>query len=64
MLRPEEWDVLTSTIASADYEDSWEALYRTTAFFKKPSIDVADDLGYVYLYDLDKLVSNYIEKIR
>jgi aminoglycoside 6-adenylyltransferase len=58
------WDEFASTYVGQDINENWDALFKTTALFRKIAIEVADALKYSYPYDLDKRVTNYLQNIR
>ena len=64
LLNADRWNELTKTFAGADIEENWDALLKTIEFFRRIAVKVADDLGYEYLHELDKKVSNYLARIR
>ena len=45
---------LASTYVGADIEESWDALFRTTALFRRVANEVGDALGYAYPEDVDE----------
>ncbi len=51
-------------LAAVSTEDTWEALFRTAALFRKAATRVAESLGYAYPLDLDQSVSAYWRTIR
>lgn len=55
---------LASTFVGTDVEDNWDALFRTTALFRRVATEVGDALGYAYPEDVDEGVSAYLEGIR
>jgi aminoglycoside 6-adenylyltransferase len=55
---------LAATYVGGEISDLWEALFRTTALFRKTAIKVGEGLGYTYLHDLDKRVTIYLETVR
>jgi aminoglycoside 6-adenylyltransferase len=64
MLSKDKQTELKNIFSGADIQQNWKALSDTIAFFRRISIAVAHELGYVYPRELDKKVSNYIEKIK
>ena len=63
-LPPEIWEAREGTYAGAEIVDSWEALFRTMALFRRVATDVAEDLGYAYPRELDRRVVEYVGKIK
>jgi len=64
ILDPETYDELVATCVGGGIGALWEALFRTTALFRKTAIRVGKGLGYAYLHDLDQRVSVYLETVR
>ncbi len=63
-LHKSELNELRGIFSGADVEENWQALFNTIKFFRKIAVAVAHNLGYKYLYELDKDVFEYIKKIR
>lgn len=63
-LKPDIWAEVEATFAGADIEENWEALFRTTALFRRIASAVAADLGYVYPRDLDRRVTTYLLSVK
>jgi aminoglycoside 6-adenylyltransferase len=63
LLRKTEWAELKGIFSGVDIEQNWQALFNTIKFFRKISIEVATNLGYKYLYELDENVSQYLKSI-
>jgi len=55
---------LAATCVGGESSELWEALFRTTALFRKAAIKVGKELGYAYLPDLDKRVTVYLQTVR
>lgn len=55
---------LGSTYVGTDVEESWDALFRTTALLRRVATEVGDALGYAYPEDVDEGVSAYLEGVR
>jgi aminoglycoside 6-adenylyltransferase len=55
---------LLATYAGADVEDNWEALFRTTALFRRVAREVGDALGYEYPQAVDDGVTEHLEAVR
>ncbi len=60
LLSEDEQDEAKSIFAGADLRDNWQALSNTIIFFRKIAVAVANDLGYEYPEELDRIVSAYI----
>jgi aminoglycoside 6-adenylyltransferase len=58
-LPPGIWAELETTFAGANVEQNWEALFRMIALFRRVAQDVAGHLGYAYLDDLDRRVTEH-----
>jgi len=57
------WGELASTYVGANVDENWDALFQTTALFRRSAIEVSDDLGYRYPYELEERVSSYLHSI-
>ncbi len=55
---------LASTYVGTGVEDNWDALFRTTALFRRVATEVGDALGYTYLEDVHEGVSAHLEGVR
>jgi aminoglycoside 6-adenylyltransferase len=64
LLPPDLWSELTSTYASLEVEETWAALDRVIALFRKVALHVGNVLGYTYPQQVDEQVSSYLEAIR
>lgn len=58
------WFGVETTFAGPRIEENWDALFSTTELFRRVALDVADNLEYRYLHDLDEDVTDYLAKIR
>ena len=58
------WGEFASTYVGEDIDKNWDALFKTTALFRRIALEVGDALGYRYPYDLDERVSSYLQSIR
>jgi aminoglycoside 6-adenylyltransferase len=58
------WDEFASTFVGAEIDENWNALFKTTALFRRVAIEVGDALGYRYPFDLDEHVTSYLQRIR
>jgi len=63
-LPPDIWSQLESTYVGAGIEENWEALFRTLALFRRVAVEVAEQLGYAYPYDMDRLVVAYAQEVK
>ena len=55
---------LASTYVGTDIEENWDALFRTTALFRRVATEVGDALGYAYPLEVDKAVTAHLEGVR
>ncbi len=55
---------LASTYVGTGLEENWDALFRTTALFRRVATEVGDALGYAYSKKVDEGVSAYLEGVR
>lgn len=60
----EIWSQLEDSFAGADIDDNWESLYRTIALFRRVAVEVAENLGYIYPYDLDRRVTAFVRAMQ
>jgi aminoglycoside 6-adenylyltransferase len=63
-LEPEDWEMLLSTYAAADYDQHWEALAHMCSLFRKISQNVANHYDFPYPYDWDKKVTAHNAHVR
>src|SRR5438309_2402701 len=54
------WGELASTYVGANVDENWDALFQTTALFRRSAIEVSDALGYRYPYELEERVTSYL----
>jgi aminoglycoside 6-adenylyltransferase len=64
VLPPDTWAELAATYVGLGIEENWEALFATTALFRRVASEVAAALGYAYPSDLDARVTAYLEEVR
>ena len=64
LLPPDIWSEFATTYVSLDVEETWAALDRVIALFRKVALDVGSALGYTYPQQVDDQVSAYLEAIR
>jgi aminoglycoside 6-adenylyltransferase len=55
---------LHATYVGSGVDDNWEALFRTTALFRRVATEVADALGYRYPLEADEAVTAQLEAVR
>jgi aminoglycoside 6-adenylyltransferase len=64
LLDAETADELAATYVGSGLEENWEALFATTALFRRVAKDVAAGLGLVYREELDDKATSYLEALR
>jgi aminoglycoside 6-adenylyltransferase len=64
ILEPELWDLLLNTYASANYEQTWEALETMCRLFRITATAVADHFGFEYPIGYDERVSAHLQHVR
>jgi aminoglycoside 6-adenylyltransferase len=64
LLDHETWSALADTYTGPDLDENWQALFKTTALFRRIAGEVADRLGYSYPDDLDQRVTAYLQAVR
>ena len=63
-LSPEVWSDLEATYVGAGIEENWVALFKTLDVFRRVAIEVGERLGYQYPCELDRSVTEYMQKVR
>ena len=63
-LEPELWEQLLKTYADADYDHTWEALFRMGELFRKLAMPVGDHFGFEYPLGDDQRVSAHLRHVR
>lgn len=63
-LSPVIWSEIESTFIGTNIEENWQALFATTALFRRVASAVARDLGYTYPLELDRRMLRYLQRIR
>ncbi|MBO0777995.1 MAG: aminoglycoside 6-adenylyltransferase [Ktedonobacteraceae bacterium] len=64
LLPAEIWSAFASTYVSLDSEETWKALDRLIALFRRVALAVGSALGYPYPQQVDDQVSAYLQAIR
>jgi aminoglycoside 6-adenylyltransferase len=64
LLDPETAAELAATYVGSGIEENWEALFATTALFRRVAGDVADALALSYPQELDDRASGYLAAVR
>lgn len=57
-------DELAATYVGADPDENWDALFKTTALFRRVAGEVGEALGYPYPHDVDAAVTAHLEAVR
>lgn len=63
-LPPDVAAELAATYVDADPSANWDALFRTTALFRRVAVEVGDALGYPYPHDVDAAMTTHLEAVR
>jgi aminoglycoside 6-adenylyltransferase len=63
-LDTETWAEIEKTFAGFKLEETWDALFATSALFRRLSIAIANELNFYYPYQLDAGITTYLEKIK
>ena len=64
LLPGELWPELAATYVGVDTEESWDALARTAALFRRVATEVGDALGYAYPERLDAGIAGFVADVR
>jgi aminoglycoside 6-adenylyltransferase len=64
VLDAETYDELVNTYVGGNIGELWDALFRTTALFRRTATNLGSALGYEYLHDLDRRVTIYLRTVR
>jgi aminoglycoside 6-adenylyltransferase len=63
-LEPEIWDLLMQTYADAEYDHTWEALFKMGELFRILALAVADHFGFEYLHVDDRRVTAHLRHVQ
>lgn len=63
-MEPSEWNLFKDTYVDADYHRIWSSLFDMGMLFRAAATKVAVQLGYQYPMNEDKLVSEFILRIK
>ena len=63
-LPSEIWSQLEASYAGADFEENWEALFRTMALFRRVAMEVGEAMGFAYPLELDERVTAFVQNMR
>lgn len=64
LLPSKTWSEFAHTYVGENIDENWDALFKTTALFRRVALEVGDALGYTYPYDLDNRVTSYLQSIK
>jgi aminoglycoside 6-adenylyltransferase len=64
LLPADVWDELAATYGGVGPDDCWEALFGTTALFRRVATEVGDALGHPYPAHVDAEITAYLEEAR
>ena len=63
-LRPDLWSELRRTYVGPELDENWDALFRTTALFRRVATEVGDDLGFAYPQDVDDGITAQLKAVQ
>jgi aminoglycoside 6-adenylyltransferase len=63
-LEPELWDLLLNTYSSAEYDETWGALFAMCSLFSLVATVVAEHLGFDYTLQMDRRVQTHLHHVR
>jgi aminoglycoside 6-adenylyltransferase len=64
LLPADIWSELASTFVGTGIEDNWNALFRTTALFRRVATEVGLALGYAYPQRVDDALTAHLGRVR
>lgn len=64
LLPADIWTEFASTYVGTDIDENWNALFRTTALFRRVACEVGDALGYAYPQAADDGVTAHLLGVR
>lgn len=64
LLPAELWSEFVRTYVGPGLEENWEALFRTTALFRRVAIEVGEELGHSYPQHVDERMTAYLHAVR
>lgn len=62
-LEPELWSLLLATYSSADYTQTWDALFAMCALFRRLAIPLAGHYTFAYPFDDDRRVFTHLQHV-
>jgi aminoglycoside 6-adenylyltransferase len=63
-LPPEIWGAYGKTYTSADYQETWEALFEACRLTRRIGQELAQGLGYTYPLEDDQRTVDYLRRVR
>jgi hypothetical protein len=63
-VEPDIWAALERTYVGAGISANWDALFQTIELFRTVAVEVGDQLGHIYPYDMDQRVLAYLQKLQ
>jgi aminoglycoside 6-adenylyltransferase len=63
-LDQELWELLMQTYVDAEYDHTWEALFKMGELFRYLALDVADHFGFEYPHGDDRRVSAHLRHVQ
>jgi aminoglycoside 6-adenylyltransferase len=63
-LRSDLWADLENTFTGAKLEDNWKALFRTIALMRKTAVEVGEEFGFAYPYELETRVLAHLNWVK
>jgi aminoglycoside 6-adenylyltransferase len=64
LLPAELWSEFERTYVGPGLEENWEALFRTTALFRRVAIEIGEELGHPYPQHVDERMTAYLHAVR
>ena len=63
-LDPDIWSEIEATLAGADFEENWNAMFKIMEVFRRLTSEVGTHLGYTYPTDVDRDVTAHVTEVR
>ncbi len=64
LLPADVWAGLAATFVGTEVDENWDALFRTTALFRRVATELGDALGYDYPHRVDETVTALLIEVR
>lgn len=64
VLESSDWMMLEATFPDSTFENIWEALFVMGSLFRKIAVDVGDHFGFVYPFQEDRGVTEFLYRVR